>query len=137
MKYAWHLVCFFVLLIFSGLLVAKPLYPFNSTEKQAQFNYLTQTLRCLVCQDENLASSNAKLAADLRQQVYLQVKAGKSNQQIQQYMVTRYGDFVLYKPPLVKRTYFLWFAPFLLLIAGFIILFVVMRRHRLPAREAD
>jgi len=95
---------------------------------------LESELRCLVCQNQSLADSNASLAQDLRQQVVEQMAAGKTNTEIRDYLVARYGDFVLYKPPMKSVTILLWVGPFiLLLLAAVVGLIVVRRRSRLPA----
>ena len=94
---------------------------------------ITSELRCLVCQNQTIADSHADLAIDLRKQVMEQIKAGKSDQQIIDYMTARYGDFVLYRPPLKTSTAILWFGPGLLLVVSLIALFLVLRRRsRLP-----
>src|SRR5512145_2056221 len=79
---------------------------------------LAEKLRCLVCQNESLASSHAELAEDLRREVREQMQKGLSDQEIIDYLVSRYGDFVLYDPPMKKSTLVLWFGPFILLLAG-------------------
>jgi len=91
---------------------------------------LSEKLRCLVCQNQTIAESNAELAQDLRRQVHEQIAAGKSDDEIVDYMVARYGDFVLYKPPLNAATAILWLAPGLLIVGGFATLFVLIRRRR-------
>lgn len=91
---------------------------------------LAAELRCLVCQNESIAASRADLAVDLRQQIREQIQAGKSNAEIRAYMVERYGDFVLYRPPLRASTLLLWFGPTLFLFFGVIILSVTLRRHK-------
>ena len=91
---------------------------------------LAEDLRCLVCQNESLAGSHAPLAVDLRQQIREQMKAGKSNQEIIAFMTERYGDFVLFRPPVKTSTYLLWFGPFLLLIAGILVQFLYLKRRR-------
>ena len=105
-------------------------YPFKTTQQATQFATLTEQLRCLVCQNESIADSNAGLAADLRKQVYEQVLIGKSNQAIIQYLVARYGDFVRFDPPVDKRTYVLWYGPFAILVFGFVCLFFAIRRFQ-------
>lgn len=93
---------------------------------------LSQQLRCLVCQNETLADSNADLAADLRRQIKEQMKAGKSDKEIVAFLTDRYGDFVLYRPPVKPTTYLLWFGPFVLLGGGLFALYrVLKRRHEL------
>src|SRR6185503_5684068 len=79
---------------------------------------LSRELRCLVCQNETLADSRADLAEDLRNQIREQMKAGKSDKEIITYLTARYGKFILYNPPIDPTTYFLWFGPFILLLAG-------------------
>ena len=91
---------------------------------------LSRELRCLVCQNETLADSRAELAEDLRNQIREQMKAGKSDKEIVAYLTARYGDFVLYRPPVKPTTYLLWFGPFLILIAGLIILFRYVKHRR-------
>ena len=95
---------------------------------------LAEELRCLVCQNQTIADSNAPLALDLRNQIRDQVARGKSDAQIRDYMVERYGDFVLYRPPFKATTAILWLAPALLIICGAIAFFVIVRRRR-PATE--
>jgi cytochrome c-type biogenesis protein CcmH len=89
---------------------------------------LSEELRCLVCQNQTLADSNADLAVDLRRQVEEQVAQGKSDAEIKSYLVERYGDFVLYRPPVQGNTFLLWFGPFALLLVGGIVWLVVQRR---------
>jgi cytochrome c-type biogenesis protein CcmH len=90
---------------------------------------LSQELRCLVCQNETLADSRADLAVDLRNQVREQMRAGKSDKEIVAFLTERYGDFVLYRPPVKPTTYLLWFGPFLLLLAGLAFLYRYVRQR--------
>ena len=98
---------------------------------------LTSDLRCLVCQNQSLADSHADLAIDLKNQVRNQMQAGKSDAEIRDYMVARYGDFVLYDPPFKSSTLLLWAGPFALLLVGLLGLAVYLRgrRRRLPDAE--
>jgi cytochrome c-type biogenesis protein CcmH len=97
---------------------------------------LAQELRCLVCQNQTLADSQAPLAADLRQEIRELMQKGQSDEQIKQYLVARYGDFVLYRPPLRSETWFLWFGPAVLLVGGLTALYLVLlRRRRLAGAE--
>jgi cytochrome c-type biogenesis protein CcmH len=89
---------------------------------------IAEELRCLVCQNESLAGSRADLANDLRREVRSLIKAGKSDDDIKQYLVERYGDFVLYRPPVKPVTWLLWFGPLLLLAGALWLLFGVVRR---------
>jgi cytochrome c-type biogenesis protein CcmH len=115
--------------------VPEPLV-FSNQQQQERFDKLTQELRCMVCQNQNLADSDAPLAHDLRREVHKMLQAGRSDEQIKQFMVTRYGDFVLYRPPVQKNTYLLWLGPFILLLAGVWILRASIRkRARLLATE--
>ena len=104
---------------------------FKDPEQQQRYQHLIEELRCLVCQNQNLADSHADLAQDLRQEVYAMVAGGKSNEEIIGFLTARYGDFVLYRPPVKESTWLLWFAPFLLLLIGVI---VVLRFARARAR---
>lgn len=90
---------------------------------------LDEELRCLVCQNQSLADSNAPLAQDLRREVRSLADAGKSDTQIKEFLVARYGDFVLYKPPVKATTWLLWFGPFLLLAGGALAWWMVSRRR--------
>ena len=94
---------------------------------------LSEKLRCLVCQNQTIADSNAELANDLRRQIREQIAAGKSDSEILDYMVARYGDFVLYQPPLKATTVLLWAGPALLLLIGFFILASILRARRQQA----
>jgi len=103
--------------------------PFKDHAQELRFQHLTEQLRCLVCQNENLADSNADLARDLRLEVFQLMQQGKSDTAIKQYLVARYGDFVLYKPPLKPGTWLLWFGPLAILLAGAGVVTVAIR-HR-------
>jgi cytochrome c-type biogenesis protein CcmH len=97
---------------------------------------LSQELRCLVCQNETLADSRADLAEDLRREIREQMKAGKSDKEIIDFLTARYGQFILYKPQVTPTTYLLWFGPFVLLLAGLAVLFryIKQRRDLIPER---
>jgi cytochrome c-type biogenesis protein CcmH len=96
---------------------------------------LSEKLRCLVCQNQSIAESNAELALDLRRQIREQIAAGKTDDQIVDYMVARYGDFVLYQPPVKASTMLLWGGPALLVLLGFFILARTLRARRQLAAE--
>lgn len=96
---------------------------------EARMVKIAEELRCLVCQNQTIASSNAGLAVDLRNQVREMLRRGDTDQQIIDYMTARYGDFVLYRPPLKGSTTLLWFGPGVLLVGGLLTLFVVLRRR--------
>ena len=96
---------------------------------QARFEELTWELRCLVCQNQNIADSNSELAGDLREQVREMLFAGRSNKEILSYMTDRYGDFVLYRPRFTPKNWFLWGSPFIFLGLGALILVRVIRKQ--------
>jgi len=91
---------------------------------------LSKELRCLQCQNQTLADSPAGLAADLRREIRIQMKAGKSDQEIIAFLTQRYGDFILYKPRVTYTTYLLWFGPFVLLVGGLYLLFYYIKQRR-------
>jgi cytochrome c-type biogenesis protein CcmH len=97
---------------------------------------LSEELRCLVCQNQTLADSNAELAVDLKRQIETLLKQGQSDSQIRDYMVARYGDFVLYRPPLQRTTWVLWFGPFGMLAGGAALWWLIQRRNRLQRDSA-
>ncbi|MGR9109128.1 MAG: cytochrome c-type biogenesis protein, partial [Gammaproteobacteria bacterium] len=111
---------------------------FSSPEHEARYKKLVDEFRCLVCQNQNIAASDADLAKDLRGQVYTRVEQGETDEQIIGYMVARYGDFVLYKPPLNSTTVVLWIGPFLLLAFGVVVMVRLIRsRGSEPAISED
>jgi cytochrome c-type biogenesis protein CcmH len=105
-------------------------HSFDSPEQETRYNKLIAELRCLVCQNQNLADSNAELAVDLRRKTYEMVKQDKSEKEIAGYMVDRYGEFVLYRPPLNSNTLLLWTGPFIILLIGVSLLIRTIRRRR-------
>lgn len=111
--------------------------PFADPTMQTRYMELTHELRCLVCQDETVADSNADLAADFRRQIHDMVAAGKSNADIKAYMVQRYGDFVLYKPPVQSSTALLWVGPFILLLIGLGVVVLVVRKRAQQPNEGS
>src|SRR5215813_394162 len=116
----------FIALLLICLVPAAPgkeAQPAEDPQIAQRMKNLTQQLRCLVCQNETLADSQADLAEDLRKEIRGQMKAGKTDKEIIAYLTQRYGDFVLYKPPVKATTYLLWFGPFALLVVGVIVLY--------------
>jgi cytochrome c-type biogenesis protein CcmH len=97
---------------------------------EQRLNVIAEELRCLVCQNESLAGSRADLAQDLRREVRTLIKDGKSDQEVKDFLVSRYGDFVLYRPQVKPTTYVLWMGPFVLLIIGIAVLVYLRRRSR-------
>ena len=116
------------------LTVAAParveVHNFDGPEQEARYNKLIAELRCLVCQNQNLADSNAELAVDLRRKTYEMVKQDKSEGEIVDFMVDRYGEFVLYRPRLSNSTLLLWAGPFIILMIGISLLIRTVRRRR-------
>ena len=124
------------LLILICLLMIMPLCLAKEAESLADnpvlekhVNDLTSELRCLVCQNQTIADSHAELAIDLKNQVRTMVKDGRSDDEIKDYMVQRYGDFVLYRPPVKTVTLLLWAGPFLLLVIGLVFLVITLRKR--------
>ena len=111
-------VAFLFLFLIQITSFANTLYPLDTQKKDAQFSHLLRELRCLVCQNQDLADSNAGLAKDLRDEVYQLVKEGHSDDDIVHYLTARYGDFILFKPPVKAVTALLWFGPALFMLLG-------------------
>lgn len=105
-------------------------YEFKDEAERERFRTLTQELRCPKCQNQNIADSNAPIATDLRREIFRMLEEGQSNREIADFLVMRYGDFVLYKPPVDARTYLLWFGPAALLGGGLLLLGVLVVRRR-------
>jgi cytochrome c-type biogenesis protein CcmH len=124
------LLLLFLLLVIVPAHAGIEVLQFKTPEQEARYKHLTSTLRCLVCQNEDLADSNAELAKQLRAQIFKMLNDGASDKQIVDYMVSRYGNFVLYSPPLIPSTYLLWIGPFALLIFGIVIMTMIIRRNR-------
>lgn len=120
-----------ILLAAASLAIAKDAQPVaDDPQLEERVMAISRELRCLVCQNETLADSRADLAVDLRNEIREQMKAGKSDQEVIAFVTARYGDFVLYRPPIRPSTYLLWFGPFILLIGALIFLFRYVRRRR-------
>ena len=111
-------------------------YEFRTEAERERYRVLVEELRCPKCQNQNLADSNAPIAMDLRREVHRMLEEGQSDQQIIDYLVDRYGDFVRYRPPVNERTWLLWFGPAALLGAGLLVVGVIVRRRRRPAAPA-
>ncbi len=109
---------FFYAVIVSAAIAADSPVKFESEADRKRYDTLLEELRCLVCQNQSLSDSHADLAQDLRDEVYAMIIAGQDNSAIAEFMVARYGDFVLYKPPVKSTTWLLWFGPVLLLLAA-------------------
>ena len=109
-------------------------YEFAKEGDRERFRELTKELRCPKCQNQDLADSNAPIATDLRREIFRMLGEGKDNQQIIDFMVDRYGDFVRYKPALTSKTVVLWFGPLALLVGGVVVIGVIVGRRRRTAR---
>ena len=111
---------------------------FTDNAEEARFHRLTAELRCVMCQNQSLADSNAQIAHDLRREVLDLMRQGKDDAQVKQFLVDRYGEFVLYKPEMAPGTYVLWFGPLLLLLAGGVwVGRIVAKRAKQPAPTTD
>jgi cytochrome c-type biogenesis protein CcmH len=114
---------------------------FNSSGEEQRFLHVVTELRCVMCQNQTLADSNAQIARDLRREVLVLMRQGKTDDEIRDYLVARYGEFVLYKPRIEAKTWLLWFGPALLLLAGGFVLARVIRQHAgdtaLPVDDAQ
>lgn len=118
----------------TALAAIQPL-PFRDAEEEARFRRLTAELRCMVCQNQSLADSDAPLAADLRREVLRLMQEGLADEDIKRFLVQRYSDFVLYRPPFRADTLALWLGPLIVLFAGLMVLVVVVRRNASQLRR--
>jgi cytochrome c-type biogenesis protein CcmH len=132
-------VLLFLLILLSGpvALAVIESYTFDTPQQEALYKRLIAELRCLVCQNQNIADSNAELAQDLRRKTHELIVAGKSEDEITAYMVQRYGDFVLYQPPMKPQTALLWIGPFVILALGLFVLIRVIRQRSQSAVSAN
>lgn len=125
-----RLILLLVLTWTSHALAAIETYSFENTDQEKRYQSMITELRCLVCQNQNLADSNADLAKDLRAQTHAMIIAGKADADIVDYMVERYGDFVLYRPPFKASTWLLWVGPFLILLIALVVFSLTIRKNR-------
>ena len=131
------------LLLLAGLVCAGQaraaidVYTFESDAQEQTFRELTKELRCPKCQNQDIADSNAGLAKDLRDKTYQMVREGKDKQEVVDYMVARYGNFILYNPPLMASTLILWLGPLLVIVIGVVMVVVRSRRRPAAATPAD
>jgi cytochrome c-type biogenesis protein CcmH len=124
-------------LLFAGVARALDPIEYRSPAEEMRFKALAAELRCVMCQNQSIADSNAPIAHDLRMEVLRLMREGRSDSDIKQYLVERYSDFVLYEPPLRKGTWLLWAGPFLLLSAGAAGVFMVIKRKTREAIQPD
>ncbi|WP_395763749.1 cytochrome c-type biogenesis protein [Stutzerimonas balearica] len=132
-----------LLAVFVGLLIslvaygAIDTYEFRDEAERERYRTLTEELRCPKCQNQNIADSNAPIAMDLRKEIFRMLEEGQSNDQIIDYLVARYGDFVRYRPPVTKTTLLLWYGPAALLILGLgVLALIIVRRRRVDSTPA-
>ena len=131
-------VCAAVLLaVFACAAVAIEDVELNAEADEARYNELANTLRCMVCQNQTIADSNAELARDFRNQVKQQINLGLSNEEIADYMTARYGDYILYRPPFNAATALLWLGPFILAAGGLVVIARVLKRRRRPPADEE
>ena len=128
------IACVLLALISGGVIASKPVPQLDATDTR-RAAALAEQLRCLVCQNQSIAESNAELAVDLRREINEQIRAGRSDSDIVDFMVARYGDFVLYRPPVKPHTLLLWFGPALLAAAALIAFMRALRNRRRRAIE--
>lgn len=131
-----HVLLIVLLLTTTALFAAEALPLAENPALETQVHRLSTELRCLVCQNQTLADSDAPLAEDLRIEIREMASKGKSDQEIIDYLVARYGDFVLYRPPVKSTTVLLWLGPFLLLLAGLVSLGLILRSRQKYIFEA-
>ncbi|QKZ06018.1 cytochrome c-type biogenesis protein [Pseudomonas eucalypticola] len=112
-------------------------YQFANDAERDRYRELTQELRCPKCQNQDIADSNAPIAADLRREIFRMLGEGKTNPQIVEFMVDRYGEFVRYKPALTARTWLLWFGPGVLLVGGVGVILLIVRRRKHTSLAAE
>ena len=132
MKKTWYLmVSCIVILISVSSSADLDFYSFPTPKLEQRYQHLIKELRCLVCQNQNLEDSNADLAKDLRKKTYEMLIAGRSDPEIIDFMISRYGNFVTYRPPFSRITLILWFAPALLMFVGVVVLWRVVLHSKL------
>lgn len=125
----WTALLLYVFIL-PGVLAAIDPQVFSNEQQRAQFELLTQELRCPKCQNQNIADSDAPIAQDLRNEILVLLKEGKTNPQIIDYLAARYGDFVRYNPAHTPKTWLLWYGPFVALSIGFVLLITLVVRQR-------
>ena len=124
------LIVLTLLFSFSASYAAVEIKKFDNEQQEQRYKYIIDELRCLVCQNQNISGSNAGLAKDLRKQVHKMILAGEDDEAIFDFMVTRYGDFVLYRPPFKATTFLLWVGPFIIFVFGLFMLIRFIRQRK-------
>jgi len=133
MKHIYLILLFFITLNAGAF--TSDTYTFKDEVTEIRYKALVKELRCPKCQNQNLADSNSPIAADLRREVYELLQQGKADIEIVDFMVKRYGEFVLYRPRVSSLTYLLWFGPALLLLIGVIVVIMILRKK--PIKKAS
>ncbi|MDH5766519.1 MAG: cytochrome c-type biogenesis protein CcmH [Gammaproteobacteria bacterium] len=128
-----------VLMAYQIITWAAPMdaFEFDNKEQEKIFKKLSDELRCLVCQNQSIADSNADLAKDLRTEIHTMLQAGKTEEQIKEFMVDRYGDYVLYEPPFEPMTWLLWFGPLVIFIIGLFYAREFVKRQNSSAQSGE
>ena len=131
-------ILFVVQIFIAANVYAAPIetFKFDSPETEKVFHKLSEEVRCLVCQNQNVAESNADLAKDLRLEIYTMLQEGKTEDEIVEFMVQRYGDYVLYRPPFKPMTWLLWFGPVIIFAIGLIFVVRFMKSQSSAAQPA-
>ena len=137
MSRIWPALALAFALLIAGHTQALEPVDYRSEAEERRFKALTAELRCVMCQNQSIADSNAPIAHDLRMEVLRLMREGRSDSEIKQYLVERYSDFVLYEPPLRKGTWLLWAGPFLLLLVGAAGVFMTIKRKNREAIQPD
>ena len=126
----------FIMILSPAAISQVDTFQFDTTEQQQRFRKISDELRCPMCQNTSLSGSSGGVAEDLRREIHRMIIEGMTDQQIEQFMFERYGDFIFYKPRLTAETIFLWFGPILFLLVGAIAAFAVWRRARTTPSDA-
>jgi len=125
------------LFVFSQAQARFETHDFATPKMEEDYNVLVQELRCLVCQNQNLADSNAELAQDMRLLVFKMLNEGKSKDEIVDFMVVRYGDFVMYRPPVKTTTFLLWTGPLLFFVVAALLVFLHLRKQKVEPQVVN
>lgn len=129
------IIFFFLFILIPAFAAPADIYQFDTPSQQRQFQKLSKEFRCLVCQNQSLADSNAPLALDLRYQIYKMVKQHKDNEEIISFLTNRYSDFITFHPRLSRFTFLLWFGPFIMLFVALFRLFILINRNKRPKKS--
>jgi cytochrome c-type biogenesis protein CcmH len=141
MRFFLILFIFFFLIVPNCIARVENNFTFIAHVEEERFHHLISELRCLVCQNQSLADSNAPLAIDLKNEIFQKIQSGLTDEEIKHYLVERYGDYILFKPSVSKTTFILWLGPFIFLVGSFAILLISIRRQAkcssIPVRSSQ